>query len=404
MLFWSISLILAVITTVFLAMPLWRGLWGSGEARTDMAIYRDQLAEVARDLERGVLSKDEAERTRTEIARRLLAADKAGYGASTTGPERTSRVLAVVVVLVVGLGALALYSSLGVPGYPDLPLAERLAAADEMRANRPSQLEGEAAAAALPKPDVGATEDYITMVDQLRAIVMTRPDDQQGWELLARHEASLANYAAAARAQSHLIELRGPAASVEDLANLADMMVAATAGEVSPEAETVLREILRRDPENLAARYYLGLLYAQTDRPDVAFRLWRVVVESGQNDVIHVQLARGQIEEAAFRAGIDDYALPSERGPNAAQMADAANMSEEDRTAMIEGMVAQLSARLASDGGTSDEWARLINAYGVLGQTDRARAIYQEAELVFGGSAGDLAKIREAGAAAGVAE
>jgi len=152
MLFWSISLILAVITTGFLALPLWRGLWGSGEARTDIAIYRDQLAEVARDLERGVLSEDEAERTRTEIARRLLAADKAGLGASTTGPERTSRVLAIVVVLGVGLGALALYASLGVPGYPDLPLAERLAAADEMRANRPSQLEGEAAAAALPSP------------------------------------------------------------------------------------------------------------------------------------------------------------------------------------------------------------------------------------------------------------
>ena len=69
-----------------------------------------------------------------------------------------------------------------------------------MRANRPSQLEGEEAAADLPKPDVGATEDYIAMVDQLRTIVMTRPDDQQGWELLARHEASLANYAEAARA------------------------------------------------------------------------------------------------------------------------------------------------------------------------------------------------------------
>jgi cytochrome c-type biogenesis protein CcmH len=404
MLFWSISLILAAITTVFLALPLWRGLWGSGEGRTDVAIYRDQLAEVARDLERGVLSEDEAERTRTEVARRILAADKAGSSASTTGPERTSRILAVVVVLVVGLGSVALYFSLGVPGYPDLPLAQRLAGAEEMRANRPSQLEGEEAAALLPKPDVGATEDYIAMVDQLRAIVMARPDDQQGWELLARHEASLANYAAAARAQSHLIELRGADTTTEDLVNLADMMVAATAGAVSPEAESVLREVLRRDPENLAALYYLGLLYAQTDRPDVAFRLWRVVVESGQTDAIHVQLARGQIEEAAFRAGIDDYALPTERGPNAAQMADAANMSEEDRTAMIEGMVAQLSARLASDGGTSDEWARLINAYGVLGQTERARAIYQEAELVFAGSTGDLAKIREAGAAAGVAE
>ncbi len=404
MLFWSISLFLAAITTVYLAMPLWRGLWGSGENRTDMAIYRDQLAEVARDLERGVLSEDEAERTRAEVARRLLAADKAGHGVATTGPVQGSRIMAIAVVLIVGLGALALYSSLGLPGYPDLPLAERLAAAEEMRASRPSQLEGEEAAAGLPKPDVGATEDYIAMVDQLRTIVMTRPDDQQGWELLARHEASLANYADAARAQAHLIELRGAAAATEDLVNLADMMVAATAGAVSPEAEAVLREILRRDTENLAALYYLGLLYAQTDRPDVAFRLWRVVIESGQTEVIHVQLARGQIEEAAFRAGVDDYELPAERGPNAAQIAEAADMSAEDRTAMIEGMVAQLSARLASDGGTAEEWARLINAYGVLGETERALAIYQEAVLVFAGSESALSAIRAAGISAGIAE
>jgi cytochrome c-type biogenesis protein CcmH len=181
-------------------------------------------------------------------------------------------------------------------------------------------------------------------------------------------------------------------------------MVAATAGAVSPEAEAVLREILRRDTENLAALYYLGLLYAQTDRPDVAFRLWRVVVESGQTEAIHVQLARGQIEEAAFRAGVDDYELPAERGPNAAQIADAANMSEEDRTAMIQGMVAQLSARLASDGGTAEEWARLINAYGVLGETERALAIYQEAMLVFAGSESALSAIRSAGVSAGIAE
>jgi cytochrome c-type biogenesis protein CcmH len=85
-------------------------------------------------------------------------------------------------------------------------------------------------------------------------------------------------------------------------------------------------------------------------------------------------------------------------------MAYAANMSEEDRTAMIEGMVAQLSARLASDGGTAEDWARLINAYGVLGETDRALAIYQEAELVFAGSQTALAAIRAAAASAGIAE
>ena len=70
---------------------------------------------------------------------------------------------------------------------------------------------------------------------------------------------------------------------------------------------------------------------------------------------------------------------------------------------MIRGMVEGLSARLANDGGTSAEWAQLIGALGVLGDTDRARAIYGEAQVVFGARPEDLAIVRAAAERAGVA-
>jgi cytochrome c-type biogenesis protein CcmH len=67
-------------------------------------------------------------------------------------------------------------------------------------------------------------------------------------------------------------------------------------------------------------------------------------------------------------------------------------------------MVEQLAGRLASEGGTAAEWAQLITALGVLGDLDRAKAIYEEAATAFAGREADLALLREAAAAAGAAE
>ena len=79
-------------------------------------------------------------------------------------------------------------------------------------------------------------------------------------------------------------------------------------------------------------------------------------------------------------------------------------MSAVDQNAMIEGMVARLSDRLATEGGTPEEWARLIGAYGVLGESDRAAAIWAEAQDVFATSPQALATIRTAAVSAGVAQ
>ena len=97
-----------------------------------------------------------------------------------------------------------------------------------------------------------------------------------------RTEASLNNFENAAIAQMSLVKLLGEQVSTEDLYQLAELMVISLNGYVSPEAEALLRKVLSRDNDNGGALYYLGLMYANLDRPDLAFEIWRKLLKKVQ--------------------------------------------------------------------------------------------------------------------------
>lgn len=395
MLFWIICLLITCAVAAAVVIPMIRPPVGDAED-PQVALYKAQLAEVDRDVARDVLAPEEAERAKTEIARRLLAASpnaKTGAVSPITRP-----VAAVTVVLLVALAG-GTYWVIGAPGYPDLPLKTRIALGNEARAARPSQQQAEAAAPPLAEVDV--PEDYLESVAQLRAIVPQRPDDQQGWELLSFHEAQLRNYAAAADAQERVIALKDGDVTLDDLVRYADLLVAAANGYVSPEAEAVAQQILNVDQMNIAGRYYLGAMYDQTDRPDLALRLWRSILESGAEETFHIAAARAQVSNTAVRAGVD-YVPPP---PQEAGLDDLLAQAPEDlaaRTEMIEGMVSGLADRLATQGGPVTDWARLITSYTVLGREEDARAILAEARDVFGASEDAVAVLDEAATAAGL--
>lgn len=397
MVFWIICIILALVVGALVVAPLWRADQAP-ESSADVAFYRAQLDELDRDVARGVIAQDDAGQSRIEISRRLLAADKDAGAMLTT---QKSPAIAAMSLAVIGVVGLLGYFGLGAAGYPDLPLKARLAASEDMRTNRPSQTAMAAAAPAVPSVDL--PEDYLASVTQLRAVVPTRGDDLQGWELLAYHEAQVGNFQASADAQARVITIKGNAADPADTHRLLDLMVTAAGGLVSPEAEDLARALFNANDNDLVARYYLGELYNQTDRPDVALRMWRSVVSDGDPTTYHTTAARAQIEDAALRAG-EKYTLPEERGPSAEDIANASDLSAEDRTAMITNMVANLAERLADEGGPASEWARLINAYGVLGNTDAAKEVWLEAREVFAASNSAMATLRAAADRAGVSE
>ncbi|MFN3644186.1 MAG: c-type cytochrome biogenesis protein CcmI [Gemmobacter sp.] len=395
---------LAVAATLMAA--LWRGRTGAVPAASDIGVYRDQLDELERDVARGVVAAEEAERIRTEVARRILEADRAARGAAGIMPTpRAARLAAAgVIVLLLGVGAFVAYGRIGAPGYPDLPLAVRLAEAEARAVARPGQAEAEArfAAARPAAPEPAAEPRHVELMQQLRAVVAARPDDLQGQELLARNEAILGDFAAAHRAQAEVIRLRGAAATAADHAAHAELMILAAGGFVSPEAEAALNRALAADPREPTAHYYMGLMFAQNGRFDLAFRVWRPLLESSPPDAPWVAPIREQIAEVAARAGVD-YAPPAPaRGPDAAAVEAAADMTPEARATMIRGMVEGLMARLATEGGPPEDWAQLIRALGVLGERERAAAIWAEAQGRFAALPEALAMVREAAAAAGI--
>lgn len=414
MTFWIIAGALAAGVGALLTLAILggrRSVRRSSSAESDIRVYRDQLAEVDRDLARGVLTEGEAKQVKIEVSRRLLEADrKATEATGATGEDATPRSMttgaAVATLAIVVAGTVVLYLQIGAPGYPDLPLAQRIAAAEEARSNRPSQATAEAGLEGRIPPAINADPDYLALLERLRGAVTERPDDLQGQILLARNEAAIGNFTAARTAQERVIAIKGPGATASDYADLADLLILAAGGYVSPEAEVALLEALRRDAGNGTALYYSGLLYAQTGRPDRAFLIWRQLLEQSTGHEPWVAPIRTQLPNIAELAGVR-YELPPEpvpRGPTREDIEAAQDMAPEDRAAMIEGMVAGLSARLADEGGPVEDWARLITALGVLGRTDEARSIAEEAETSFASEPGAAALIAEARARAGLSE
>jgi len=82
-------------------------------------------------------------------------------------------------------------------------------------------------------------------------------------------------------------------------------------------------------------------------------------------------------------------------GPNAEQMAAASKMAPTERNAMIEGMVARLAQRMAENGSDVEGWLRLIRAYSVLGQRDKALDAARNARTALAGNSDNLRRIGE---------
>ncbi|SMX30737.1 c-type cytochrome biogenesis protein CcmI [Octadecabacter ascidiaceicola] len=394
--------VLAVLAVGAILVPLWRGPSDEAAEDTDIDIYRDQLLEVDRDLARGVLDEAEAERTRTEVSRRLLTADSNARAAATRAPQRVSHAVALALAAALIAGAGGLYWELGAAGYGDVPRATRIAIAEERRANRPSQLEKEAESPEFDSISL-AEPETAEILQALRAAAFERAEEVQAWAYLAQVEASVGNMQRAARAQERTIALLGDAVTEADYVRLLDFLVIGTQGYVSPEAETITVRILQNNPESTPALYYAGLLYAQNDRPDRAFNFWRNVVENGEKDTMYWDFAAGQISDVAAQLGMD-YALPEQRGPSNADLEAAEDMTPEERQQMIQGMVGQLADRLASEGGPPQDWARLISSLAVLGENDTALTVLNEAETIFGADIQAVQIVRRAAQEAGLIE
>ena len=350
----TLWLILALMTGAAIFAVIWPLAQNSKAARSgsDVAVYRDQLNELERDLAAGSIGKTEAEAARVEISRRLLAAaDAAKAAAVAVTPSATAwhrRAVALVALLLLPVGAGSLYLRLGSPGLASEPLTAQRGA----------------------QPDQQAPIENI--VAKVEVHLQNNPKDGRGWEVLAPVYMQLGRYTDSVNAWRNALALLGESADRE--ANLGEALVAEANGVVTADAKAAFVRAVTLDNTTVSARYYLGTAAEQDGKREEAAKIWRDLIAeapAGAHWVSDVRAALARVEASP--------AAPSP-GPSAAQIAAATKQSPDQQTAMIRGMVDGLAARLQQDGSDLDGWVRLVRSYKVLGELDKAQSAISDAQ------------------------
>jgi len=165
----------------------------------------------------------------------------------------------------------------------------------------------------------------------------------------------------AAEAWRKAITLKGDSAARESA--LGEALVAIANGVVSDEALAAFQKAVAAEPQEPKANYFLGLADEQAGRRDAAVAKWRALLDSAPPDAPWAGFVRDSLARVA-----------AEANPAGAGSSDAgAGGNEAQRTEMVRGMVQRLADRLHRGGGDVDEWLRLVQAYIVLGDRDKAR-------------------------------
>jgi len=326
----------------------------------DRAVYRDQLAELEREKEEGLILTAEAEAAHHEIGRRLLKADQYHTHKLNRSSPTLRRTSLIATLLAIPLFVLGFYAVRGSPGLPGLPHAERLANAE-------------------------ANRDMDALIAKVEAHLADHPDNAAGWRALAPAYRSLGRYDAAARAYAQALTYGKPEAAL--LADLGEVLVMGSEGLVTKAAAETFDAALKLDAKNPKARYFHALTLFQEGKVDAAVGQWQAMLKESPADAPW----RAVIESAI--AGAKLRAIAPELGPQ--QLAAADGMSKQQRSEMIRNMVDGLAARLMRDGGDLDGWINLARARMVMGEPAMAKDALNRAGEIFKADGAAMARIEE---------
>ena len=355
---WFVFALMTAAAIFAVLWPLGRG----GAPRDDASeatVYKDQLVEIDRDLAAGLIGASEAEAARVEISRRLLAAADQQREPPTASSPRLRRSAALIALVGLPILSVAFYLPLGSPQLADFPLAARTHAPD-------------------------ATQPLDNLVAQVEAHLEKNPTDGRGWNVLAPVLVRLGRYDDAVRAYHNSITYNGD--SAERRADLGEAMAGAAGGVVTSEAKAEFERAVALDADEVKARYFLGLAAEQDGRGADAASIWNAMLAKAPPDAPW----RPLIQAALVRVGgVAAPALPD------GAMAAAKDMSEADRGAMIHSMVDRLASRLKQNGDDVEGWLRLVRAYMVMGDRDKARGAQADARQAVANDAERLRQLNE---------
>jgi cytochrome c-type biogenesis protein CcmH len=270
--------------------------------------------------------------------------------------RRSAAVIALVGLPVI---AVAIYLSLGSPRLDDFPLAQHARAPD-------------------------ATQPLDDLVAQVERHLKQNPTDGRGWNVLAPVLARLGRYDDAVQAYRNSITYNGD--SAERRSDLGEALMGSAGGVVTAEAKAEFERAVAQKPDDPKANYFLGLAAEQDGRQADAAAIWRAMLEKAPAEAPW----RPLVQAALVRVG----------GPNMPALSNdtmtaAKDMNEADRGTMIRGMVDRLATRLKQNGDDVEGWLRLVRAYMVMGERDKAVSALTDARQAVANDAERLRQLNE---------
>ena len=370
-------LVLSLMAVVCAAL-LWRPLMNSRRptairAEYEIEFYKDQLNEVERDRERGIISIEEAEASRLEISRKIINCGDIKASQSIWPPKKQAR-FAVSVALFIPVAASVIYLVQGSPGLNSR--STKIAETGQTTLNE-------------IQPQLRAE------ITELRDRLEKKPNELATWVALGR--ALFRSHEFASAAQTFMQATTFFPENAELFARAGEALVYGSDGVVVPAAELAFKKSLKLLPNDERSRYYLALGDQQNGRLEGALRKWKELAEDSPPDAPWQETLRKRIASLSEQIGktSDRAALITNRdqdartendiaapGPDREDLAAAQELSPEERQEMIRSMVDRLATRLQTNQGDLDGWKRLARARKVLGQkVDEKTALGKIADL-----------------------
>jgi cytochrome c-type biogenesis protein CcmH len=334
--------------------PLTRAAAGAKGRNSAIAFHQAQLAEIDRDVERGQLPAAEAAAARAEAARRLIAAADRGAPLPEAADKarRRRRAAAAMILVLIPAATLGLYARLGSPNIADQPLLSR---ADDP--NNPDFLEASVA--------------------KIEKHLIKAPDDGQGYLVIAPAYMRLGRYDDAAKAYGEALRLLGDKPSLR--ADYGEALVTVAGGVVTAEARAAFEQSYGGNPNVAKTRVYLGLAAEQDGDTAKAVKFYQSVLDD--------DLPLKEVWTKALRQRIAMLGGGASSAPPNSEAAAISKMDPQAQQIAIRGMVDKLAARLAQNGDDQPGWLRLIRAWHVLQEDDKARAALAQARKALTGHA-----------------
>lgn len=349
MTFWIIAALvtlIALITLYYASRAIGVNASGADNDAPHTSHFRAQLVEIERAADVGRMSAPEVEAAKAELARELIR-QKSEHTDAAEASRMSALIKPFAAILVVAI-AFGTYIFVGQPNMPATPLATRTV---EISANT-------------------GLDDAIAKVE---AQLELTPDDVRGWMVLAPIYMRAERFEKAESAFRRILEIGPITADAET--NLAEALMMLADGVATGEPMQLLRSAAARDPSHARSRFYLAGEATRAKNYINAILAWGELLALSTGDEPWLQVARQGL--ATAEAGLRGDPPPQATAPD-----NSVSISEEQQKT-IRAMVEGISERLNTDGGSLEEWTRLVRSRLVLGEKAAAQLAYDNAKIAY---------------------